>query len=171
MQPWRPEPGNAPAPRDEAPPELVPLQRWFRALEPAAARPGGILARAAATARELLAAPQDVSVLHGDIHHENVLDFGDRGWLAIDPKGLVGERCFDFANILRDPDEATALAPGRLARQAGVIAEAAGLERARLLRWTLAFAGLSAAWILDDGEEPGLDLAVAGLAAAELARG
>ena len=41
--------------------------------------------------RALLALPQDVGVLHGDLHHGNVLDFGD-GWRAIDPKGLVGER-------------------------------------------------------------------------------
>lgn len=30
--------------------------------------------------------------LHGDLHHGNVLDFGASGWLAIDPKGLKGER-------------------------------------------------------------------------------
>jgi aminoglycoside/hydroxyurea antibiotic resistance kinase len=42
-------------------------------------------------------------VLHGDLHHGNVLDFGLRGWLAIDPKGLLGERGFDFANIFTNP--------------------------------------------------------------------
>jgi streptomycin 6-kinase len=151
------------------PPELVPLDRWFAALDPVASRQGGILRQAAATARELLAEPRDVVVLHGDLHHGNVLDGGpERGWLAIDPKRLVGERGFDFANLFRDPDPEIATAPGRLARQADVVAEAAGLERARLLRWVLAFAGLSAAWIIEDGDEPELDLAVAALAAAEL---
>ncbi len=159
------------APRNEPPPELVPLSRWFRELEPAAAKYGGILARAAETARELLAEPQDVTTLHGDLHHGNVLDFGDRGWLAIDPKRLQGERGFDFANIFCNPDVEVATAPGRLARQARVVAEAAGLERRRLLKWILAYAGLSAAWWLGDGVEPTLELAVAELAAAELARG
>jgi streptomycin 6-kinase len=150
------------------PPTLVPLSRWFRDLEPAA-RHGGVLTLAAATARELLESPRDVAVLHGDLHHENVLDGGPRGWLAIDPKGLAGERAFDFANILFNPDAEVATAPGRLARQASVVAESAGLERARLLKWVLAFGGLSAAWILADGERPELDLAVAELAASELA--
>jgi len=159
------------APRDRAPPEPVPLSRWFEELAPTAARHGGVLEQAAATARELLAAPQDVVTLHGDIHHGNILDFGDRGWLAIDPKGLAGERGFDFANIFRNPDPQTATAPGRLARQASVVAEAAALERARLLKWVLACAGLSAAWILGAGEKPELDLAVAERAAAELAPG
>ena len=159
------------APRNTAlPPSLVPLTRWFAELAPAASRYGGILRQAEETARELLAEPRDVVVLHGDIHHGNILDFGPRGWLAIDPKHLVGERGFDFVNILRNPDTQIALATGRFARQATVIAEAAHLNRERLLQWTLAFGGLSAAWILADGDEPKLDLAVAALAAAELTR-
>lgn len=159
------------APRDRPMPDLVPLERWFRALEPAAAAHGGILARAHAAARGLLAEPRDVVVLHGDLHHGNVLDFGARGWLAIDPKGLWGERGFDFANVFRNPDFETAVTPGRLARQANVVAEAAGLERARLLAWNLAFMGLSAAWSLEDGDDAGPALAVAEIAAAELDRG
>lgn len=157
------------APRDAPPPStLVPLDRWFRALEPAAAAHSGILARAAEAARELLDDPRDVVVLHGDLHHQNVLDFGARGWLTIDPKGLLGERGFDFANLFRNPDPRTATAPGRLARQADVVAAAAGLERGRLLRWVLAYAGLSAAWSLEDGDDPAPALAIAQIAAAEL---
>jgi streptomycin 6-kinase len=91
-----------------------------------------------------------------------------RGWVAIDPKGLWGERTFDFVNILRNPDAATALAPGRFHRQVEVLTVAAVLERRRLLKWTLAFAGLSASWHLADGEPADLDLAVAGFAAAAL---
>jgi streptomycin 6-kinase len=158
------------APRGRPPPGLIPLPRWFEALEPAAARHGGIFGPAAATARELLAKPSEIVVLHGDIHHGNVLDFGPRGWLAIDPKGLVGERYFDLANLFCNPDLAIATAPGRLARQATVVAEAAGLDRARLLRWILAWAGLSAAWHLEDGEPAELPITVAELSAAELAR-
>lgn len=159
------------APRSRPMPDLIPLDRWFEALEPAARTHGGILDRAAATALELLATPRDVAILHGDLHHDNVLDFAERGWLAIDPKRLVGERTFDLVNILRNPDRTAATAPGRLARQAGVIAEAAGLERARLLRWLLAFTGLSAAWILGDGGKPNLDLEIASLAVAEVGAG
>jgi streptomycin 6-kinase len=154
------------APRRTPPPKLVPLSPWFEALAPAARAHGGILAEADAAARELLASPHDVVVLHGDIHHGNVLDAGARGWVAVDPKGLLGERTFDFVNILRNPDAVTALAPGRFNHQVEVLADAASLDRRRLLGWTLAFAGLSASWHLADGEPADLDLAVAGLAAA-----
>ncbi len=150
-------------------PVLVPLTHWFRELEFAASRYGGVLGRASAAARELLSDPQGASVLHGDIHHANILDFGPRHWLAVDPKGLVGERGFDFANIFCNPDLETVVGPGRLRRQANVVAEAAGLEYSRLLRWILAYAGLSAAWTLEENEHPVLALQVAEIAHAELA--
>jgi streptomycin 6-kinase len=152
------------APRASPPPELVPLARWFEALAPAARTHGSLLAQADQAAQGLLADPRDVVVLHGDIHHGNVLDGGERGWLAIDPKGLCGERTFDFVNILRNPDAAAALSPGRFEGQVEVLAAAASIERQRLLNWTLAFAGLSAAWHLADGTPADLDLAVARLA-------
>ena len=155
-------------PRGALPSNLVPLEEWFRALSPAAEMHGGILRRAAETAHKLLDTSQEIGVLHGDLPHGNVLDFGPRGWLAIDPKRLVGERSFDFANIFCNPDAAVALAPGRLARQASVVAEAAQLDRTRLLQWILAYAGLSAAWIMSDGDHPALEFAVAESAAAEL---
>jgi streptomycin 6-kinase len=93
---------------------LVPLSNWFSALDAASVRYGGVLKHAATTAHELLKTPQDRVVLHGDIHHENILDFGKKGWLAIDPKGLLGERGFDYANIFCNPEMGIATKPGRL---------------------------------------------------------
>ncbi len=150
--------------------DLVPLAQWFRELEPAAARDGGILTRCAASARELLASERDVVVLHGDIHHGNILDFGPRGWLALDPKRVIGERGFDYANLFCNPEPAIALAPGRLARQVAVVADVAGIERKRLLQWIMAYAGLSTASFLEDGEwdHAKTPLAVAEIAASEL---
>ncbi|EYB66651.1 streptomycin 3-kinase [Deinococcus phoenicis] len=159
-------------PRPQPLPELAPLERWFQALEAASRQHGGIFVEAADTARHLLEAPREVGVLHGDLHHENVLDGGERGWLAIDPHSLLGERGFDYANLFCNPDLTVATRPGRLARQVQVVGEAAGLERARLLQWVIAYAGLSAAWWLEDGshDEAQPVLEVARIAAAELAR-
>ncbi len=82
----------------------------------------------------------------------------------------MGERGFDYANLFRNPDRTTATEPGRLARQLDVVAGAAGLERRRLLEWVVAFAGLSAVWHLNHGRPLETDLAVAEIAAAELAK-
>ena len=156
------------AARDLPPPAVVPLTHWFRELAPAAEMRGGILTLCASAAKELLAHPQDETVLHGDIHHANILDFGPRGWLAIDPKGLGGERGFDYANLFCNPDSETATMPGRLARRADAVAAAASLDRRRLLKWALAWAGLSAVWMIGDKEAPDHALRIASEAAAAL---
>jgi streptomycin 6-kinase len=155
------------APRASPPPaSLFPLEPWFRALWPAAETHGGVLLKSAAAARALLAEPREVAVLHGDLHHGNVLDFGPRGWLAIDPKGLVGERGYDHANMMCNPDADAATAPGVLARRVTVVSEAARIEPVRLLRWLLAYLGLSASWSLGDGPgDAGRTLQIAEMAA------
>lgn len=152
-----------------APPrEAIPIRLWFRALGPGAEAHGGVLDKASEVARELLDDPRDLVLLHGDLHHGNVLDFGPLGWLAIDPKGVLGERTYDYVQMLCNPDAATATRPGRLQALAPVVARAAGLELERLLRWTLAYAGLSASWTLANGRDASPALAIAGIAAGEL---
>jgi streptomycin 6-kinase len=150
--------------RPPYPENLVPLTSWFKELPLASAKYGGLFTECRSIADSLLDSQQDVVVLHGDIHHGNVLDFGDRGWLAIDPKGLVGERGFDYANIFCNPDAATATQPGRLMEQAAIVADAAGLDQIRLLRWIASWAGLSASWCINDKEDPQQAMSVAKLA-------
>ncbi|MBL8049355.1 MAG: phosphotransferase [Chthonomonas sp.] len=41
--------------------------------------------------------------LHGDLHPENILLGPQETWLLIDPKGLVGEPCFEAVAWLRNP--------------------------------------------------------------------
>jgi streptomycin 6-kinase len=53
-----------------------------------------LLDLAAGLSRELLESPGEPVVLHQDFHTGNVLLDEARGWLAIDPKPLVGERAF-----------------------------------------------------------------------------
>ncbi len=155
-------------PHDNPPASLVPLKRWFNALEVVASQEGGVLRQALSTADFLLASQNDIVILHGDLHHGNILDGGSQGWLSIDPKGLIGERGFDFANIFCNPDANIATHEGRLALQAHVVAEATGVQYKRLLQWILAYSGLSAAWSIGDNEDATLALTVAEIAAAEI---
>lgn len=101
-------------------------------------------------AAELLDRPARQVLLHGDLHHENVLEAPDgRGWLAIDPKGLVGERIFDYCNIFTNwaPKQAIEHFDARL----HLVGDAAGIERHDLLRWIAAWSALSGIWHLEDG--------------------
>lgn len=154
-------------------PQLTPLHEWFSPLKPAALKYGGILKRCAEISDELLSSPRDVIVLHGDLHHGNVLDFETSGWLAIDPKGLIGERGFDFANIFTNPDlgnpgHPVATAPETFKQRLSIVTRIADLERERLLKWIIAWCGLSTAWSHSSNETSSTTQKVAELAMTEL---
>lgn len=142
-----------------APPEgLVPLEHWFRALFVKASvdRQAGhasIYVRGAAVAERLLATQHDIRVLHGDIHHYNIRH-SPRGWLAFDPKGLIGERTYDCANTLCNPvmPELVHSKP-RLLRTAALLADTLALDPWRILAFTYAYACLNASWWLELGGE------------------
>ncbi|MBA2710574.1 MAG: 3'-kinase [Tatlockia sp.] len=145
-------------------PGALPLSLWFKSLELASSRFGGLFTKAFITARKLLTFPEDIVVLHGDIHHENILDFGNLGWLAIDPKHLIGERGFDYANVFCNPSKTIATCPERFSRQVQIVAEAAQLNKIRLLKWISAYSALSAAWFIEDGESAELPLIITNMA-------
>ncbi|MEO8393056.1 MAG: aminoglycoside phosphotransferase family protein [Chloroflexota bacterium] len=143
---------------------VLPLDRWFEALfskAQADERSGveSIYVRGARVARLLLADPRDICVLHGDIHHRNIRQSA-RGWLAFDANGLVGERAYDCANTLCNPyrgiprhDDLVHNEP-RLLRNAGILADEMGIDRARVLSFTFAYACLNASqwWSLQDDD-------------------
>jgi streptomycin 6-kinase len=68
---WRPPAADPPFPT---------VRDWGRLLS----------GRAAGLFAELCDSMADPVVLHGDLHHDNILRAGG-GWLAIDPKGVIGE--------------------------------------------------------------------------------
>jgi streptomycin 6-kinase len=148
--------------------ELMPLNTWFGSLETAASKLGGVFVECDGIAKKLIKDQREIVALHGDIHHGNVLDFGARGWLAIDPKGLIGERGFDYANIFCNPNAALATSPGRLTKQVDVVAKAALYDKRRLLQWIAAWAALSAIWSIEDKMDPEPAITVAKMAIASL---
>jgi Streptomycin 6-kinase len=156
-------------------PQLISLQEWFGALKPAAKEHDGFLVRSLVIAQELLSSEQDIVVLHGDLHHENVLDFGDCDWRAIDPKGLIGERGFEYANIFTNPDLSNpvpqvACVPEIFYQRLESVSRLASLDKTRLLMWIVAWCGLSTAWSLEDNKAQPVTFEVAKLALAELDR-
>ena len=144
---------------------LVSLERRFRSLFQFAAMPdqNDLYRRAAKVARTLLESPLNHCVLHGDIHHGNMIYSNQRGWLAIDPKGLWGERTYDIANILCNPIETPNLVlnKDRLLRNATIFSDELGIDRQRVLAFTYVHACLGASWSVGDGGDPNLGLFVA----------
>jgi streptomycin 6-kinase len=102
---------------------------------------------------KLCATQREPRLLHGDLHHYNVLFDSERGWLAIDPKGVVGEVEYEIGAILRNPFERPDLftTPATIDERTRRLSERLGLDRGRVLAWAFAQAVLSAIWDIEDG--------------------
>ncbi|MFL5991361.1 MAG: aminoglycoside phosphotransferase family protein [Rubrobacteraceae bacterium] len=101
---------------------------------------------------DLLASEEEPVLLHGDLHHHNILAARREPWLAIDPKGVVGEAAFDTAALLHNPVEVLGKPrPGKvMERRIDLLSEELGLDRERVRGWGLAGAVLAAYWGLED---------------------
>jgi streptomycin 6-kinase len=95
----------------------------------------------------------DVVVLHRDLHYGNVLSSDRERWLAVDPKGVIGEPCYEVGALFRNRvdelyDTQDPIAAMRLRIE--TLAELTGFDRERIRLWSLAQAVLSAVWTADD---------------------
>ncbi|WP_353641856.1 aminoglycoside phosphotransferase family protein [Mesorhizobium sp. WSM2239] len=147
-------PSDLPIPGD-----LQPLRERFKSLFQRAkadrdAGRDGFYVEAATLAERLLADPRDVRPLHGDLHHENIMH-GPRGWLAIDPKGVLGDPGFDAANMFYNPldRDDLCLDPNRIASMAEIFARTLGQDVRSILDHAVAYGCLSAAWHGEDRNE------------------
>jgi len=130
---------------------MIMLDQWFGALLKKAAldKQAGIesiYVRSASLAERLLADQQEIRVLHGDLQHYNIRH-SPRGWLAFDPKGVIGERTYDCANILCNPNIPELVHnETRLLTNATILADTLELELGRVLAFTYVYACLNASW-------------------------
>lgn len=111
---------------------------------------------------ELLADSPEAVLLHGDLHHYNILRATRLPWLAIDPKGVVVEPAYEVGALLRNPHTGFFDLPDRrncMARRVAILTEILGFERERIIGWGFAQAILSAWWHIEDGGTPWLSYA------------
>jgi streptomycin 6-kinase len=92
-------------------------------------------------------------VLHGDLQHYNVVRDDVRGWLAIDPKGVLGEAAYETGALLRNPNADPALCadPAIIARRARRICEWLGHPYPRVIGWAFSQWVLAVLWAIQDG--------------------
>ncbi len=96
-----------------------------------------------------LFADKDVKLIHGDFHHFNILKSEERGWLAIDPKGVIGPAGYEIGPFMINPWNG--LSDGislqvQTERRIDIFRERLGWEREKIIRWSLAHSVLSAWW-------------------------
>ncbi len=102
--------------------------------------------RAKDTAKTLLASSPTPKLLHGDLHHDNILRCGD-GWRVIDPKGVIGDPAYEVANAFPNPiGFADYTDPHRIAQMSQAFAHTLTLPEARIFGWALVKSALSLLW-------------------------
>lgn len=132
---------------------------WLKALDKPSLNkhiPSALLNKAIELKNKILSSPKPLIFLHGDLHHDNILKH-DNEWLAIDPKGVIGEAefeiaAFDFMYI--SELAATADVKELLAKRAELLAQKSGLDAQRIKDWVFVRLILMAAWFIEDNGDP-----------------
>ena len=112
--------------------------------------PAGLVERAEALFSELIASMGERVVLHGDLHHYNILSAEGQPWLAIDPNGVDGEREVELWQFIRNRLEGSQGPEKALPRLVDQFVAELGLDRERIVGWGLAQSVLSLWWGIED---------------------
>lgn len=140
--------------------KFIKLSDWFDGLKKLRPRFNGgtgpfnkkILQRVERSVTNFLAENHQPVLMHGDFHHFNILS-SERGWLIIDPKGVMGPACYEVGPLLINPwGDFLSRTNHRLMmkRRIDILHEHLGFERERIHEWGLAHAVLSAWWSMED---------------------
>jgi streptomycin 6-kinase len=131
---------------------FLSLADWFSVFDQDYDIPDHYLVKARIVRDDLLATTEPAILLHGDLHHDNILSHGD-DWIAIDPKGVIGDPLFDATAFIHNPhdqffkyDDIELVINRRLdwLVQAGVG------RRERIIQWCYVQTILSWIWTIQD---------------------
>jgi streptomycin 6-kinase len=131
------------------------IKDWLSALDKEWDIPGHYLEKARKLRDHLLATANAPVLLHGDLHHENVLKNGS-DWLVIDPKGVIGEPAYEVAAFIRNPmpellslEDTACVINNRIS----IFAKLFELSPNRIHEWCFVQAVLCWIWALEDGND------------------
>lgn len=131
------------------------LHLWGSAFEEGPGQlPGDLFEAGRSRFARLLESTSRSVLLHGDLHHGNVLRHG-AGWKVVDPRGVVGDPIFDLAPLFYNPWPTLLSWPNPravLERRLHQLAQLTDFPAERILDWALAQAVLSAVWCQQDGQ-------------------
>jgi streptomycin 6-kinase len=152
---WREPPAGHPFPS---------LAVWFQAFALLRSRfngetgpfPPELIARAEHTFLELDRSAERAVLLHGDLHHDNILASTRDGWLAIDPKGIVGDPGYEVGTFMLNQlpiGVADEVVRELLKQRLSIFSAELRISRTRLARWAFCHAVLSALWSFEESAE------------------
>ena len=147
-----------PVPRHHAFPSV---EGWARAFDRLRARfdgatgpvPRGMVEKAERLLEDLRGSCSRDRLLHGDLHHDNILFDQRKGWVAIDPKGITGDPAYEAARLQHNPIPGfLGMGPPRAVamRRVEILSEILREDAVRLLGWAFFDAVLAACWSIEE---------------------
>jgi len=131
-------------------------EQWFDRLEKPIELPAGfpaeLINRVKKIASELHKNKGESVLLHGDLHHFNILSARRQPWIAIDPKGIVGPPEYECGAFLRNPIPDIANhnnIKSILARRVAIFSETLGFDKQVIIGWGFSQAILASVWCMD----------------------
>jgi streptomycin 6-kinase len=139
---------------------FIRLSDWFDGLKRLRAMFNGgtgpfnekLVARVEHSVKDFFVENHKPVLMHGDFHHYNILS-SERGWLVIDPKGVIGPACYEVGPFLINPwDDLLKMNNYRrmTQRRIAILHERLGFERERIREWGLAHSILSSWWSMEE---------------------
>ncbi len=125
----------------------------------------GLVDRADRLFKQLIRTSPSETLLHGDLHHSNILRHGG-DWLAVDPKGVWGDPTFEVGAFVRNPmPELLGFSDieERLLNRLEIFSHNLGFDIERVWAWSFAQSVLAAIWSVRNADEMGRWLKVAEL--------
>lgn len=142
------------------------VSRLVKDLELLKGRVSGKLVNYALSLFHRLLEVKEDYVLHGDLHHDNILSHG-KTYKAIDPHGYVGPRAFEVGAFIRNPydcfHEYRSLKQTIMSRL-NILYELLPFSRDEIDGWALIYSLIAASWsVQDHGELPTEHLDIASI--------
>jgi streptomycin 6-kinase len=139
------------------PPNLfLDMQQWNTALfntEPDGPLTAQLLTLAKERLAHILATQTKTVLLHGDLHHDNILSCADHEWVAIDPKGVIGDPAFEIGPFMYNPIPELMdhpQLPEILSQRLTQFSSLLKIDRQRLAHCSFVLTILSACWLRED---------------------
>jgi len=157
---WRFDYGATNTPVRSARDKFILLSDWFDGLKKLRQMFNGgtgplnekLVERVEQSTKDFFAENHMPVLMHGDFHHFNILS-SERGWLVIDPKGVIGPAGYEVGPLMINPWNSISDGSrfkSRMKRRVDILHEHLGCERQRIREWSLAHAILSAWWGIED---------------------
>jgi len=117
--------------------------------------PIAMLKKARKIAQELYQTKKSEKLLHGDLHHNNILYDENEGWIAIDPQGVIGDPISEVGMYFLNP-HGIAEDPNleeRLLKRAEIFSKVLQCDVKRVFGWAFVQCIISCCWSVEDNED------------------